>query len=179
MSKIMLDLETMGNGPNAAIIAIGAVAFDELGISSRFYKQASLSSSVSLGLDCDPSTVMWWMQQSDEARSAFKDNEKAEHICGVLAQFATWFCEVEGEEVWGNGAAFDNVILANAYRKNSINPPWKFWNDGCYRTIKSMHPDIELERVGTHHNALDDAESQAIHLIKILDKLNKENSDGI
>ena len=25
---IMLDLETMGTGPNAAIVAIGAVAFD-------------------------------------------------------------------------------------------------------------------------------------------------------
>ena len=29
MLHCMVDLETMGNGSNAAIIAIGAVAFDE------------------------------------------------------------------------------------------------------------------------------------------------------
>lgn len=28
MDNVMLDLETMGNGPEAAIVAIGAVEFD-------------------------------------------------------------------------------------------------------------------------------------------------------
>lgn len=27
MAQVMLDLETMGNGPSAAIVAIGAVSF--------------------------------------------------------------------------------------------------------------------------------------------------------
>ena len=164
---VMLDLETMGNGANSAIIAIGAVAFDDMGINSRFYEQVSLASCVSIGLECDASTIMWWMQQSDEARSAFRDNDKANHICGVLARFAKWFVDVGGVEVWGNGAAFDNAILSNAYRKSGTVQPWKFLNDKCYRTIKGLHPDVSLERVGTHHNALNDAESQAKHLCKI------------
>ena len=164
---VMLDLETMGNGANSAIIAIGAVAFDDMGINSRFYEQVSLASCVGIGLECDASTIMWWMQQSDEARSAFRGNDKAGHIRGVLAQFAKWFVDVGGAEVWGNGAAFDNAILSNAYRKSGTVQPWKFWNDKCYRTIKGLYPDVSLERVGTHHNALDDAESQAKHLCKI------------
>ena len=164
---VMLDLETMGNGANSAIIAIGAVAFDDMGINSRFYEQVSLASCVSIGLECDASTIMWWMRQSDEARSSFRDNDKADHIRGVLARFAKWFVDVGGVEVWGNGAAFDNAILSNAYRKSGAVQPWKFWNDKCYRTIKGLHPDVSLERVGTHHNALDDAESQAKHLCKI------------
>lgn len=72
MSHIMLDLETMGNGSQAAIIAIGAVAFDLSGIKDRFYTQVSLESSVRAGLIADPSTIMWWMQKSDEARAALE-----------------------------------------------------------------------------------------------------------
>jgi len=36
------------------------------------------------------------------------------------------------------------------------------------RTIKAQHPDVPLTHVGTHHNAVDDAESQARHLIAML-----------
>ena len=70
--------------------------------------------------------------------------------------------------MWGNGATFDNVILANAYRGAGLPVPWKFWNDKCYRTIKGFFPQIKLQRIGTHHNAQDDAESQAWHLINMV-----------
>lgn len=165
--NVMLDLETMGNGANAAIIAIGAVAFGDGKIYSRFYRQVSLESSVSSGLVCDPSTIMWWMQQSDEARAAFKGNDIADHLCVALQAFSQWFQEVGGVEVWGNGATFDNVILSNAYRAIGVNQPWKFWDDRCYRTIKAMSPSIKAERIGTYHNAVNDAETQAAHLMKI------------
>jgi len=46
--------------------------------------------------------------------------------------------------------------------------PWYFWNDRCYRTMKSLYPQIPMERDGVHHNALDDAISQARHLMAIL-----------
>lgn len=71
-------------------------------------------------------------------------------------------------EVWGNGASFDNVILRGAYARNSTPAPWAWWNDRCYRTIKALHREVPMERLGTHHNALDDAISQALHLIRML-----------
>lgn len=165
MSHIMLDLETMGNGPQAAIIAIGAVAFDLSGIKDRFYTQVSLESSVRAGLIADPSTIMWWLHQSDEARAAFRHNDKATLLRGALGQFAQWLHETGGEQVWGNGASFDNAILANAYRAVGTEQPWKFWDDRCYRTFKSMFNAVPMQRAGTHHNALHDAESQSQHLI--------------
>jgi exodeoxyribonuclease VIII len=48
--------------------------------------------------------------------------------------------------------------------------PWQFWNSRCYRTVKSLYPDNKLKRSGTYHNAVDDAESQARHLIELLAK---------
>ncbi len=163
MNRIMLDLETMGTNSNAAIIAIGAVRFDKK-VTDKFYEVVTLQSCVDAGLEMDASTVMWWMDQSKEARDQFKrDGIKLKF---ALFQFAAW--AGEGAEVWGNGASFDNAILANAYSKCGLEQPWAFYNDRCYRTVKSMNKDIKLKRVGTYHNAVDDAESQALHLIEIL-----------
>ena len=69
--------------------------------------------------------------------------------------------------MWGNGAAFDNAILSTAYALCEIEPPWIYWNDRCYRTVKSLNRSIPFIRLGTHHNALSDAESQATHLMQI------------
>ncbi len=167
----MLDLETMGNGNRAAIIAIGAVIFDASGVKDNgFYAQVSLDSSVGQGLEMDTSTVLWWLQQSDAARAAFKGNEKADSLSTVLNDFAIWLEQFGDIQMWGNGAAFDNTILSAAYRKCSQNQPWKFWNDRCYRTMKALFPDVKSARFGTHHNALDDARTQAWHLIEICEK---------
>ena len=37
-----------------------------------------------------------------------------------------------------------------------------------HHTTTYNAPDVELNRVGTHHNALDDAASQADHLIRMI-----------
>ena len=172
--EIMLDLETMGNGSNSAIIAIGAVSFDKTGVKNKFYQQVNLQSSIDAGMEMDASTILWWLQQSDDARKAFEDNEKANDISQTLKMFSSFCSDEKVAGMWGNGAAFDNVLLSNAYRKCEIIQPWKFWNDRCYRTIKNMFFVEEFKRVGTHHNAVDDAESQALHLIAICNKYSIE-----
>lgn len=172
MNNIMLDLETMGQSSNAAIIALGAVQFDitKQTIGQRFYRIIDLTSSVQSGGGViDPSTIMWWMQQSDAARGVF--SKAGEPLPSVLIDLSSWIKSVSEEKdvkIWGNGADFDNVILASAYRYCGLNLPWRFWNNRCYRTVKAMHPDIKMQRIGTYHNAIDDAESQALHLIEIL-----------
>lgn len=166
MNDVMLDLETLGTDGNSVIIALGAVEFDpstgELG--REFYENIDAQSCVDHGLMMDVSTVMWWMQQSDDARSVFKKGGIPLHV--ALFQFGKWL--PHDAVVWGNGASFDNVILSNAYRKTLNEQPWKFWNDRCYRTLKSLRPTVPITRTGTYHNALDDAKSQAIHAIQIL-----------
>ena len=171
MIDIMLDLETMGNGPNAAIIAIGAVAFspETQALGAEFYLHVDLESSVQAGGVMDPSTVLWWLKQSGEARAAFEG--KGESLVSSLMTFSAWvrtLGEVGEIKMWGNGAAFDNVILSTAYRYTGLLQPWPFWNDRCYRTVKALHPGVKAEKVGVAHNALDDAKSQALHLMKIL-----------
>lgn len=171
MHDVMLDLETMGTGPRAAIVEIGAVEFDcKTGaVGPLFYQAVDLATSVSMGGEMDASTVLWWMQQSDEARGAFAKG--GAHLSKALMDLSAWMHErgaPDDVRVWGNGAAFDNVILASAYRAAMQLQPWRHWNDRCYRTIRAQHPGVEMERIGVHHNAAHDAESQARHLVRML-----------
>lgn len=171
MNDIMLDLETMGAGPDAAIVAIGAVTFDlDAGtIGERFYAPVDLASSVAAGGVQDPGTVQWWLRQSDDARAEL--GRPGLQVGSALDAFAVWvrrYADPKTVKVWGNGAGFDNVILRRAYERAGMAAPWSHWNDRCYRTVKALHPEIRLERIGTHHNAVDDAESQALHLVKML-----------
>lgn len=160
--NVMVDLETLGNGSNAMIVAIGACDFE---LNNKFY--AAIDPEKSSG-DIDASTVKWWMSQSESARTVFKSGDPLEEI---LKKFSVFLNQRGGGVcVWGNGATFDNVILANAYKRHKLPLPWKFWNDRCYRTLKNLHPDIALPaRTGTHHNALDDAVTQAQHARMILE----------
>lgn len=170
MNNIMLDLETMGNSNAAAIVAIGAVRFADGEVTDKFYEVVDLQSSVDAGLTIDVSTILWWMQQDDDARSMFE--REGDHIIEVLEKFAEWI----GEDaiIWGDGALFDNVILLNAYKKVGIERPWGYRGDRCYRTMKNIYPEIEVKRVGTYHNAVDDAETQALHLMEIFDSIGEK-----
>jgi len=162
MKHIMLDLETMSTSSNAAIVAIGAVEFDGNKLGEEFYARVSLDSSMQLGGEVSASTILWWTQQDEAARAEFR--EAKSHIRHALEDFEAFLHGVRDQDevaMWGNGAAFDNVILANAYRRAGWNVPWAFWNDRCYRTLKAAY-SVELPpREGTHHHALSDAKYQA------------------
>lgn len=177
--NVMVDLETMGNGNNAAITAIGAVAFtDEGEMLGTFYMPVSLESSVMEGGVIDASTVIWWMKQSDEARAEFTTKTTVGIIDALLA-FEEYWEDIAGDDgiIWGNGATFDNVILASAYSRIGMKAPWTYRNSLCYRTLKNIHSDVlPDENVGVHHNALHDAEYQALHLIKILKHIKESKS---
>ena len=166
-TQVMLDLETLGQKPGAVIVSIGAVKFGGGEIRECFYERIDAQSCLDVGLEMDGGTVAWWLRQDPAALLEVAKPGRA--IGTVLGLFAEWLGGAEAE-VWGNGAAFDNAILVAAYEAIGVKRPWEFRNDRCYRTVKSLWPEVELEREGTHHNALDDAISQAWHLMAILDE---------
>jgi hypothetical protein len=164
MLDIMLDLETLGTRPGSVILSIGAVAFDpktgELG--AEFHERVSVESS--------GSTVGWWLKQSDAARAGIAPSfEGGLSIKDALLQFDLYLYRVglDDTKMWGNGASFDNALLSDAYAICGVKQVWKFYNDRCYRTLKNLYPEIKMERTGTHHDALDDARSQALHACAI------------
>lgn len=162
MNHVMVDLETVDNVPTSAIVSIGAIIFDHTGVSQNiFYEVVDLQSCLDAGLTLSPETLAWWMKQNDAARDVFQ--KEGEHLALVLDRFAKYL--PQDCKLWGNGASFDNAILANAYRAFNIPAPWKFWNDRCYRTVVAGL--ARRQQTGTYHNALDDAISQTYHLLQV------------
>ena len=173
----MIDLETLGTKPGCVILSIGAVLFDlDTGeIGDTFYSPISKSSCLIHGLTIDPVTVEWWARRDNtDAYAVIADANSpcAPPLMCVLASFSEWLImhsvSRADRRIWGNGAAFDQPILAEAYRLAGIQLPWVFWNEMCFRTIKNLRPDIPMEKSGVQHNALADAQQQTIHLIKLL-----------
>lgn len=174
--RIMLDLETFGNTPGAVIIVIGAVKFTEQGIIDKFECHIDPESSVRHGLKIDASAITWWLKQSDEARAGVTKPGGLE-LPEALQQFAAWVGNPK-TEVWGHGSDFDNVLLAAAYRACDIPLPWSYSFNRCYRTISRIHrEDVPYQGSTNAHNALADAEDQALHLIKILNLRYSKNPE--
>lgn len=175
MRNLMLDLETLGTRPGSVILSIGAVFFDAnyRRLGPEFYSVISTGSCDDSGLTADARTVAWWRDQSPDARKVFDaaGAENAPTLRGVLGEFIDFIRThnaLDNVCVWGNGSDFDNALLAEAYARCGSSAPWKFWNNRCYRTLKSITAGPALSRVGTAHNALDDARSQALHAIELM-----------
>ncbi|WP_202023559.1 exonuclease [Klebsiella quasipneumoniae] len=184
---VMVDLETMGIKHNAPIVAIGAVVFDPAtgSIGESFYKVVCLESSVNWGAVIDPSTVIWWLKQSSEARSAIV-NDDAIPLLDALLQFREFVSDnVAGgskkAQVWGNGASFDNSILRSSYDCIAEDYPWEYWNDRDVRTMVELghainyEPQKAIPFEGERHNALADAIHQARYVSAIWQRLIEGN----
>lgn len=173
-NDLMLDLETMGNESFSAIVSIGALEFNlETGETGKeFYVNVDLQSCLDLGLTVNASTIMWWMNQSDQARHDLT-SKKALPILDALSEFSI-FINNNDYRVWGNSASFDCGILANAYKKANIEVPWMHWNERCVRTLASFKPEIKkaFKFKGTAHNALDDCYHQVGYCYEIWKSLN-------
>lgn len=163
---VMLDLETMGKRAGAVILSIGAVTFDENGpTTNQFHGYLKIEPQMSLGAHIDPETVLWWMGQSDEARKGITVNQtRARGPYHVLDDFAVWYREAGGTEIWGNGSDFDLPLLGDMFTRFELPIPWNYNAGRCCRTIMAQCR-VKMGAFGTvnalAHDALADAIYQA------------------
>lgn len=169
--NIMLDIETLDTTPSAVVLSIGAVKFNVEGIGETFY--ATLRASEQDSRTQSASTLEWWSKQSPEAKAAvFPPHGAAESVRSALARFVAFF-DHDKYDVWGNGAAFDNVIVKHLLAQYGLECPWRYSGDRCFRTLKALvysnFPNLKESAIsyGTAHNALDDAIAQAQELLRI------------
>jgi len=171
MNHVMIDLETFGTRSQSVIVSIGAVQFDPHSdqMGETFHDAIDLKSAIGHGLKMDPSTVLWWLEQTDAARWALVTKVKG---ASSLASSLDWFrsflqgvaTSVESKDyfVWGNGADFDLALLQQAYEALGQEKPWKYNASRCYRTLLAEFGRPE-DRVAAElaHDALSDAIAQA------------------
>jgi hypothetical protein len=179
MKHAMCDLETLSTKSRPVIAAVGLVLFDEERIIKDLYRRLDIDEQIKRGRHVSDSTIRWWMRQSDQARhSTFEVENLNTGILHNLSMIREWFFDTDDRIcVWGNGSDFDNNALMSLFHDFDQVEPWSYHDNRCYRTMKNIPcvQHIEMERVGEHHNALDDARSQALHLQRIFKELNREN----
>lgn len=182
-THLMVDLETMGSGPDAPIVSIGAVYFDPStgNTGAEFYQVVSLESSMSFGMKPDASTIQWWLKQSSEARSAILVDE-AMGLRESLELLADFIAENAANgshtvQLWGNGCSFDNVILRRAYALTETPFTVPVRNDRDVRTMVELgksvgiNPRYDIPFEGDMHNALSDARHQVKYVSAIWQRL--------
>lgn len=163
---VMLDLETWGTAPGCAIRSVGAVAFSTLTSDvsvNTYYANVDDDSCVAAGLTIDPSTAIWWGQQSAAAKEKLVPNKRS--LLAVTVEFHAWFVKLEIEHVWCQGATFDVPIWEAACRAVGVRKtPWRFDRVRDTRTLYALvrrDPREDVQRLGEHHDALQDAIYQA------------------
>lgn len=170
-TRVMVDLETTGRHAGCGILSIGACTFGSHSDRQEFYIRIDPNSLKEEGFHSDADTLKWWAEQDPAVYAeAFGGSTR---IMPALLTFSSWLETLGNDvEVWGNGADFDNAILAFAYSKLKLPLPWNFYKSRCYRTLKNLYPQVPPPpaRVG-HHVAIDDATWQADHAEAILDYL--------
>jgi hypothetical protein len=169
MNHIMLDIETLGTDPSSVITSVGAVVFNESKILARLDVHLPIQPQLDRGRTITEGTILFWLKQSEEARQQLiKGQAKAVKVSEGLKEITAFFKSHDIVGVWGNGVGFDNVMLKDLYQTAKMPVPWAFWMDADYRTIKNLWGEnAPVNRVGVFHNGVDDAETQAVHLIAI------------
>ncbi|PHR58752.1 MAG: ATPase [Robiginitomaculum sp.] len=187
MNHIMLDFESMSTEHNAALIQLGAVEFDPVAgeLGREISINIDLTSSVDAGLHVSPSTILWWLGQSNEAQKTITD-VKGTSLAQALLEFKMFYQNAcanashdKGSHIWANGPRADLNWLSSACIAVNMKPFWHYSCDKCVRTIVELgraigiDPKNENQFDGVEHCALDDAKFQARYCMEIWEKLTR------
>lgn len=170
-THVMLDIETWNLSASAPLVlSIGAVKFNQDEIIDRFHVGIDPVDSARYGMVPDARTILYWMDpKRDEARQKLLDLVKVD-LFSAVDGFCAWIKLTPADEMgslWGKGATFDNIRLKALCDRLEIEYPVSFRQDECYRTLVNRCPEVPYTQIGTLHDGLADAESQAVHLQKI------------
>ena len=127
-----------------------------------FHKKTICDDNFNIDMD----TVMWWLNQSEEARGAIADRSENLPIEMALNELNHFIPDTKNSIVWGNGSSFDITLLDHAYHQCGLKQPWQFWNVRDMRTIVDVasftgFDKKRIEFEGVAHDALSDAVHQA------------------
>lgn len=175
---VMIDLETLGTRPDAAIIQIGAVFFEPLS-GGKVMNGKGFNRHVLVcdnGGTIDHGTLCFWLAEKSSGAMAEAMSTKADFLGRVLQEFTDWPAKQLDRDwegigsVWASPSDFDLPILKSAFARAGMSVPWD------RRTTRDAHTLFalaggkpEIDQTGfTEHDAFDDAVVQAMQVQKAM-----------
>jgi len=128
--KVLLDIETADVKDSAIIFTISAVQFclskplpfDRENIDNEvFHLRLEVSEQVLMGRTSSESTLLWWKNQSSEAKD--KLNRGDTDLKLALEELSKF---VKGHQIFVRGTDFEGSILPHAYKMVGVKCPWYF-----------------------------------------------------
>ena len=166
--SVMIDIETLSSESNAAVIQIGACAFDIGGdVGEPFsilVKPDLLKTPASL------STVCWWMKQNESAREHVAkcdtEGKSPDFALIMLDDYISENCHPD-VDVWAMPPEFDLVILRHLGNTVGRAMPWRFDRTRDLRTLEKLAGATKKDRAiaTVAHDAGWDAHAQALTAI--------------
>jgi hypothetical protein len=155
-SHLMIDIEGLGTGPDAAILTIAAQSFDPFGTGHydrHYYARITLESQENRRIQDD--TLAWWATQPLAQAEAFAEDNRIplDQALDELYRLA-W----QHDYIWAQGPTYDVNILEHAYKSYNKTQPWQFYRIRDSRTVLSLWPGRPVPP--TSHHALEDTRKQ-------------------
>ena len=167
----MIDIETLGTGPNCVVLTVGAVKFDPWSGTephSGFFERLDVDDQVHMGRVISDSTLQWWAKQDEHIRQEALGDEGRISIIQFCKKLNKWL--VGCNNIWCQGPQFDMVILENMYEQFGHHTNWAYWQICDSRTLFNLMPGDPRKNLdgdqADHHSALAVAYVQAVAVQK-------------
>jgi 3' exoribonuclease, RNase T-like len=175
---IMVDIESLDTGPNSVILQM-AFAAAESADPDKIISEYSVSLPVNpqttkklhLQRTINMDTILWWMDQSREARALLRDNE-GDDVDELFALTRSFLKRVarcidanpNNYEIWARGPQFDIVNIEGLADQVGESVPWS------YNTVRDLRSFMSTAGISSSnvaklpgqvdHVALDDCRFQ-------------------
>jgi len=157
----MIDLETLSLQPDAAIMQIGLVMFDDEKLIRNHIWIVKPEGRI------DGDTVKWWFEQIDNG--VRQPLVKPVLLNDALHDMRSRMKELKS--VWAYRAHFDIPIIENAFFSHGLVPPWSYKQVIDLATLAKFFPEVKRVKPRAAHWADTDAIAQTKQAIGILERI--------
>lgn len=157
--EVMVDIETLGTGPNSICVSMAAQTFTNDGpVGAPLFLPLDMSHQIAVARGGDQDTLLWWFEQALKNPQAIKRSFGRErlHLPDAFGQFLRY--AKGAETIWANGPQFDLVILEGVFK----GAPWPFGHRTA-RDMRTLREEAGMPYewqpegwVGIDHDPVDD-----------------------
>lgn len=174
-THIMIDTETLGKKPTAAIVSIGAVVFNPYCkvILKTFEAHICPGLVEKAGFTVEQEAIEWWNlpEQSEAAKTSLTGELSPEEAMHLFADWMNQQGEYSSRVIWTKGLDFDIPKIENHFERFGIDIPYDYQNKSEVRTVmrQAKRKGYDVDKLFINHSphtALGDASFQASIVIE-------------
>ena len=124
----MIDIETLGTGPDAVVLSVGAVKFNPYNNQEPHVKtlwKPDIDQQTAANRSVLDSTLAWWAKQPAHIQDEAFSEEGRMPLAQFMGELNKYLVGVD--KIWCQGPQFDMVILENLFNQFNHHTGWAFW----------------------------------------------------